>query len=51
MGIGIDIERRFPTRMSIAKKVLTPNEINNLGNLDVSSLLKLQIILFVIFLD
>lgn len=37
MGIGIDIEKRFPSRMNIARKILSPNEIDDLGKLDVSS--------------
>jgi 4'-phosphopantetheinyl transferase N-terminal domain len=36
MGVGIDIENRFPTRRNIARKILTPHEIDDLGKLDVS---------------
>ena len=33
-GIGVDIEQTFSKRRSIAKKILTPNELNDLGNLE-----------------
>ena len=32
IGIGVDIEQTFSRRRSIAKKVLTSNELENLGN-------------------
>lgn len=33
IGIGVDIEQAFSRRRNIAKKILTPNELNDLGNL------------------
>lgn len=33
IGIGVDIEQTFSRRRSIAKKVLTSNELENLGNI------------------
>jgi len=37
LGVGVDIEETTPKRRSVARKVLTPNEINNLGRLPVST--------------
>jgi phosphopantetheine--protein transferase-like protein len=34
IGIGVDIEQAFSRRRNIAKKILTPNELNDLGNLN-----------------
>lgn len=34
VGIGVDIEQTFSKRRSIAKKVLTSNELKNLGNIE-----------------
>ncbi len=34
IGIGVDIEYRFSKGRSIAKRILTPNEIQDLGKLD-----------------
>ena len=36
-GVGVDIELAFSNRRSIAKRVLTENEINELGRIEVSS--------------
>ncbi len=33
LGIGVDIEQSFSRRRNIAKKILTPNELNDLGGL------------------
>lgn len=33
IGIGVDIEQAFSRRRNIAKKILTPNELNDLGKL------------------
>lgn len=33
-GIGVDIEQTFSRRRSIAKKILTANELSDLGNLE-----------------
>jgi 4'-phosphopantetheinyl transferase EntD len=33
-SVGVDIERTFSRRSSIAKKVLTPNEMKQLGKLE-----------------
>lgn len=35
MGVGVDIELAFSGRKSIAKRVLTPNEIKELGRIEV----------------
>lgn len=34
IGVGIDIEQSFSRRRNIAKKILTPNELEDLGGLD-----------------
>jgi phosphopantetheine--protein transferase-like protein len=34
MGVGVDIEQSFSRRRNIAKKILTPNELEDLGKLD-----------------
>lgn len=34
IGIGVDIEQAFTRRRNIAKKILTPNELKDLGNLN-----------------
>ncbi len=33
LGIGVDIEQSFSRRRNIGKKILTPNELNDLGGL------------------
>jgi phosphopantetheine--protein transferase-like protein len=34
IGIGVDIEQSFSRRKSVAKRILTPNELEDLGGLD-----------------
>ena len=34
IGVGVDIEQSFSRRRNIAKKILTPNELEDLGKLD-----------------
>lgn len=34
IGVGVDIEQSFSRRRNIAKKILTPNELDDLGKLD-----------------
>ena len=34
IGVGVDIEQTFSRRRNIAKKILTPNELEDIGKLD-----------------
>lgn len=55
IGIGVDIEQAFSRRRNIAKKILTPNELNDLGNLkgvtrDEEVLLRFRYVVYIIYI-
>jgi len=46
MGVGVDIEQAFSRRRSIGSRILTQNELNELGNIEVRGMVSADVLAF-----